>query len=163
MNSLFSHWTSIVRKISLLLVLSILLPIFGISNSAMAAEKIYVSYSSLEISLPISALESYANTGVINDNLGFYQKYLPAEQLQKLQKILLQPITVSPVLFSQFLYTSQGEFLLPRLTQLIKNPYPQLESEFTVIKVSVNFSFPRIRRHHAVKLVASLSYHKSTY
>ena len=40
----------------------------------MAAEQIHASYSALEISIPISALESYAKYGIINPDLaGYYQ------------------------------------------------------------------------------------------
>jgi predicted dienelactone hydrolase len=119
MKSLFGNWASI------LLVLFMLVPILGISDSVLATERIYVLYSPLGLSIPVSALEKYATTGVINEELAIYQRYLPPEQLPKLRQILLQPLKISPVVASQLLNTPQGEFLLRRLAELIKTQLPQ--------------------------------------
>ncbi|MEA5602987.1 alpha/beta hydrolase [Nostoc sp. UHCC 0252] len=124
MNSLFGNWASSLRKNSLLLVLSTLLPMFGISNSVLAAERIYASYSALELSISVNTLENYVKTGVINEDLAAYQQYLPLERLQELRQILLERVKVSPVVLSQLLYTPQGEFLLHRLAQVIKTSQP---------------------------------------
>ncbi|MCC5628758.1 alpha/beta hydrolase [Nostoc sphaeroides CHAB 2801] len=127
MNSLFGNWASTLRKNSLLLVLSMVLPTFGISNSVLAAERIYASYSALELSISVTTLENYAKTGVINKDLVAYQQYLPLQQLQELRQILLNRVKVSPVVVSQLLYTPQGELLLHRLAQVIiaKSPHPE--------------------------------------
>ncbi|MDZ8083415.1 MAG: alpha/beta hydrolase [Nostoc sp. DcaGUA01] len=134
MNSLFGNWASTLRKNSLLLVLSMVLPTFGISNSVSAAERIYASYSALELSISVRALENYAKTGAINDDLAAYQQYLPVEKLQELRRILLNRVKVSPAVVSQLLYTSQGEFLLHRLAQVIKTKSRQPESEFGALR-----------------------------
>jgi predicted dienelactone hydrolase len=126
MNSLFGNWASSLRKNSLLLVLSTLLPTLGISNSVLAAERIYASYSALELSISVNTLENYAKTGVINEDLAAYQQYLPLQQLPELRRILLERVKVSPVVLSQLLYTPQGEFLLHRLAQVIKTSQPEL-------------------------------------
>ncbi|ARV59419.1 hypothetical protein BZZ01_13000 [Nostocales cyanobacterium HT-58-2] len=120
MNSLSSHWTSVLRKNSLSLVLSMLLPTLGFDSSAIAAERIYASYSAFERSISVNALEQYATKGVIDDDFAAYTQYLKKEQLQQLQRALLNPIKVNPVAVSQFLYTPQGEFLLRRLGEVIK-------------------------------------------
>ncbi|BAY22786.1 hypothetical protein NIES2100_25500 [Calothrix sp. NIES-2100] len=120
MISSFGNWASTLVKIVLLLVLSIVLPIFAISNSVMAAEQVYGSYSALKLSLPINSLENYAQTGVIDDKLTIYQQYLPAKKLEELRRILVTPVKVNPVVVSQFLYTPQGEFILKRLAAAIK-------------------------------------------
>ncbi|MEH2284272.1 MAG: alpha/beta hydrolase [Nostoc sp.] len=125
MNSLFGNWASTLRKNSLLLVLSMVLPTFGISNSVLAAERIYASYSALELSISVTTLENYAKTGVINEDLAAYQQYLPLQQLQELRRILLNRVKVSPVVVSQLLYTPQGEFLLHRLAQVIQTSQPE--------------------------------------
>ncbi|MEH2145278.1 alpha/beta hydrolase [Nostoc sp.] len=137
MNSLFGNWASTLRKNFLLLVLSMMLPTFGISNSVLAAERIYASYSALELSISVTTLENYAKTGVIDDDLAAYQQYLPLQQLQELRQILLNRVKVSPVVLSQFLYTPQGEFLLHRLAQVIKTKSPQLEPEFHTLRSAV--------------------------
>ncbi|MUG95764.1 alpha/beta fold hydrolase [Scytonema sp. UIC 10036] len=120
MNNLCGHWTSALRKNSLPLVLSALLPTFGSGNSAFAAERIHASYSAFERSISIPALENYAKTGAIDNDLDAYKQYLKKGQLQQLRRALLTPIKVSHVAISQFLYTSQGEFLLNRLGEVIK-------------------------------------------
>ncbi|MEH1889467.1 MAG: alpha/beta hydrolase [Nostoc sp.] len=137
MNSLFGNWASTLRKNFLLLVLSMMLPTFGISNSVLAAERIYASYSALELSISVTTLENYAKTGVIDDELAAYQQYLPLQQLQELRQILLNRVKVSPVVLSQFLYTPQGEFLLHRLAQVIKTKSPQPEPEFHTLRSAV--------------------------
>ncbi len=125
MNSLFGNWASTLRKNFLLLVLSMVLPTFGISNSVLAAERIYASYSALELSISVTTLENYAKTGVINEDLAAYQQYLPLQQLQELRQILLNRVKVSPVVVSQLLHTPEGEFLLHRLAQVIKTSQPE--------------------------------------
>ncbi|MBD2294694.1 alpha/beta hydrolase [Anabaena sphaerica FACHB-251] len=137
MNSLFGNWSSRLRRNSLLLVLSILLPTFGISNSVMAAEKIYASYSILEIPIPVISLETYTKTGRIDDELAVYQQYISSQQLQELRQILLRSIKISPAVASQFLHTQQGEFLLRRLAKLITTKFSQTESEFDDLRTAI--------------------------
>ncbi|WP_392533276.1 alpha/beta hydrolase [Nostoc sp. C117] len=134
MNSLFGNWASTLRKNFLLLVISMVLPTFGISNSVLAAEHIYASYSALELSISVKALENYAKTGVIDDDLAAYQQYLPLEKLQELQQILLNRVKVSPVVVSQLLYTPEGEFLLHRLAQVVRSKSPQPEPGFEALR-----------------------------
>ncbi|MEH2315775.1 alpha/beta hydrolase [Nostoc sp.] len=134
MNSLFGNWVSTLRKNSLLLIFSMVLPTFGISNSVLAAERIYASYSALELSISVTALENYAKTGVIDNDLAAYQQYLPLEKLQGLRRILLHRVKVSPAVVSQLLYTPQGKFLLHRLAQVIRTKSPQPELEFDALR-----------------------------
>ncbi|MBD2627193.1 alpha/beta hydrolase [Trichormus variabilis] len=137
MNSWFGNWASRVKRNSLLLVLSILLPTFGISNSVMAAEKIYASYSLLEVSFPVISLEVYAKTGLIDNELAVYQRYISLQQLQELRPILLGSLKISPAVASQFLYTQQGEFLVRRLAELIKTKSSQPESGFQDLRLAI--------------------------
>jgi len=134
MNSLFGNWTSPLRKNFLWLVLSTVLPTLGMSNSAQAAERIYASYSALERSISINALENYAKKGIIDDDLAVYQQYVQPEQLQELRRALLTPIKVNSVAVSQFLYTPQGEFLLGRLGEVIKSESRQPKPGFHALR-----------------------------
>jgi len=134
MISSYGKWASSLRKISLLLVLSLLLPTFGMSNSVMAAQQVYGSYSALHISIPVTSLEKYAQTGVIDNKLNVYQQFLPPQKLPELRRILLTPVKVSPVVVSQFLYTPQGEFILRRLAQAIKTKSRQPEPEVQTLR-----------------------------
>jgi predicted dienelactone hydrolase len=111
-----------------------LLPTCAISNSAMAAERIYGSYSPLELSIPVNSLEKYVNNDIIDDELAVYQKYVPAQQLQELRRILITPVKVSPVVVSQFLNTPQGEFLLRRLAQAIKTQSGEAQPGFDALR-----------------------------
>lgn len=120
MNSLFGKWTDNLRKSWLLLVLSVLISVFGISNYARTAERIYASYSAFQRSISITALEKFAENGEITEDLAVYAQYLQPEQITELRQILTSPIKVHPVAVSQFLYTSQGEFMLRRLGEVIR-------------------------------------------
>jgi predicted dienelactone hydrolase len=109
-----------IKPHSLLIALSMLLPTaLGINNSALAAERIYASYSALERSISIAALEDYARKGIIDDDLAVYAQYVPPEQLAQLRQVLLRRVDVSPVAVAQFLYTTQGEALLEKLGLVI--------------------------------------------
>jgi predicted dienelactone hydrolase len=134
MNNLFGHWISALRKNSLWLVLSMLLPTLGFGKSTIAAERIYLSYSAFERSVSVSALEKYARNGVLDEDLAVYRQYLKKEQLQQLRRALLSPIKVNPVAVSQFLYTPQGEFLLQRLGEVIKTESRQPKPGFHALR-----------------------------
>ncbi|MFM7407061.1 MAG: alpha/beta hydrolase [Cuspidothrix sp.] len=135
--NMFGNWENTLKINSLLILLSILLPTFGISNSAMAAEKIYASYSALEISIPIRVLESYAKYGIINTDLGGYYQYIPTNQLEEFRKILIQPLKISPSVAAQFLDTQQGQFILQRLTELIKTSFYTQESKSQALRTAL--------------------------
>jgi predicted dienelactone hydrolase len=134
MISSFGNWASTLRKTSLLLVLSVLLPTLGISDSVMAAEQVHASYSALDFTISVNALEKYAQTGLMDDELALYRHYLPAKNLEELRRILLTPVKISPVVVAQFLQTPQGEFLLRRLAAAIDHKTRQPLSEFESLK-----------------------------
>ncbi|MBC5797162.1 alpha/beta hydrolase [Sphaerospermopsis sp. LEGE 00249] len=137
MNSLFGNFSSSWKKKFLLLVLSMLLPTFGMSNSVMAAEQIYAAYSILEIPIPVMSLETYTKTGIIDDKLAVYQQYISSDKLQELRKILLSNVKITPAVASQFLHTQQGEFMLQRLAKLITAKSPQNDSEIEDLRTAI--------------------------
>ncbi|KOP27560.1 hypothetical protein AMR41_04605 [Hapalosiphon sp. MRB220] len=137
MNSLFGKWVSTLRKHWLLLVLSTVLPTFGLSYSASSAERIYGSYSAIERSVSVTALENFATTGVADEELATYTQFLKPEQLQELRQTLVSPIKVHPVAMSQFLYTPQGEFLLKRLGEVIRTESRQPEPGFHALRAAL--------------------------
>ncbi|MER3491495.1 MAG: hypothetical protein C4323_03655 [Mastigocladus sp. ERB_26_2] len=134
MNSLFSKWVSTLKKNWLLLVLSTVLPTFGLSQSALTAERIYGSYSAIERSVSVTALENFATKGIVDEELAVYTQFLKPEQLQELRQALVSPVKVHPVAVSQFLYTPQGEFLLQRLTEVIKTESRQPNPGFHALR-----------------------------
>jgi predicted dienelactone hydrolase len=97
-----------------------LIPTAGISNSALAAERIYASYGALERSISVDALETYAKEGKLDEDLDGYARYLNPQQLAQLRRVLLARIDLSAVAASQFLYTPTGKTLLERLGQVIQ-------------------------------------------
>ncbi|NWF60433.1 MAG: alpha/beta hydrolase [Fischerella sp.] len=137
MNSLFGKWASTLRKNWLLLLLSTVLPTFGLSYSALTAQRIYASYSTLERSVSVTALENFAKNGVVDEELAVYTQFLKPGQLQELRRTLLSPIKVDPVAVSQFLYTPQGEFLLRRLTEVIRTESRQPEAGFHALRAAL--------------------------
>ncbi|MEO1375337.1 MAG: alpha/beta hydrolase [Cyanobacteria bacterium J06635_10] len=134
MNSLFGKWTGNLRKSWSLLVLSVLVSVFGISNYAQTAEQIYASYSAFQRSISITALEKFALDGEVSGNLALYSHYLKPEQINELRQVLTSQIKVHPVAVSQFLYTSQGEFMLRRLAEVIKTDSRQSMSGFHALR-----------------------------
>jgi predicted dienelactone hydrolase len=114
-----------------------LLPTFGISNTVLAAEKIYASYSILEIPISVMSLENFSQTGNIEDKLGIYQDYFSLQQLQNLQEIFHKSIKISPAVASKFLQTEQGEFLLERLAKIITNNSNYTESEISNLRAAI--------------------------
>ncbi|HEY9848491.1 MAG TPA: alpha/beta hydrolase [Leptolyngbyaceae cyanobacterium] len=97
-----------------------LLPAVAPTLRAQAAERIYLSYDILERSISVNSLESYANQGIIEDDIAPYIQYTKPEYQEQLRNILLKRLDVSPIAVSQFLYTPQAEILLQRLGQIIK-------------------------------------------
>jgi len=139
-----------------------LLQTLSVNNYTQASEKIYASYSALERSISVTALEDYAKKGVIDEDLAVYQHYLKHVQLQQLRRALLSPIKINSVAVSQFLYTPQGEFLLRRLAEVIKTESRQPQaglfalrsalilasaepSGLTLLNVLRNYPSPSIR------------------
>jgi predicted dienelactone hydrolase len=101
------------------IAVSLLLPV-ALPRPTLAAQRIYVSYSTIERSISIDALETYAKDGKVNDDLAAYAKYADPEEMQQLRRVLLTKVDLDPVAISQFFYTPQGEVLLQRIGQIIQ-------------------------------------------
>ena len=97
----------------------LLLPTVGLQR-AIAAQRIYLSYSALESSIAVDNLETYAREGKVKGDFAFYARRLNPQQLEQLRRVLLTRIELGPVEVSQFLYSSIGETLLQRLGQIIQ-------------------------------------------
>ena len=79
-----------------------------------AAEKIYFSYDPLILSVRTQSLETFAKTGVINKDLGFYLSMATPEQQAKFREVLTKKLDVSPVLLYRFFNSDIGEDILNR-------------------------------------------------
>jgi predicted dienelactone hydrolase len=95
-------------------------PTVGMMRQALTAERIYASYSVVERSISVAALEKYAREGILDDELAVYAQYVSPQQLEQLRRVLLTQIDLTPVAVAQFLYTPQGIILLERLGQIIQ-------------------------------------------
>lgn len=102
------------------IAISLLIPAFALPRPSFAAQRIYISYSAFERSIPVDALELYATKGIINDNLAAYANYTEPQIMERLRRVLMTRVDLDPVAVSQFFYTPQGEDLLQRLGQIIQ-------------------------------------------
>lgn len=100
--------------------LALLLGLGAFVPVVQAAERVYVSYSFLERSVSVNALEIFAREGRLTDNLGSYTRFLKAEQRQQFRDVLLRKVELDPLTISQFLYTPIGESLLKRVGEVVK-------------------------------------------
>lgn len=91
-----------------------------LTNAAIAATRVTVSYGLLERSISVSSLSIYAQEGRITRDFSHYTRFLDADQLLQLRQLLRAKSDLSPVAVSQFLYTEQGEALLDRLGNVIQ-------------------------------------------
>jgi predicted dienelactone hydrolase len=96
-----------------------------ILNPALSAERIFVNYSLFGRSISIRALETYAREGKLTGELVSYARFIKPKQLAQLREGLLQKIEFSPVSLSQFLYSSTGQIILGRGSQVIQTPVSQ--------------------------------------
>ena len=87
---------------------------------ALGAEKIYITYGPLEVSVPIASLELFAKEGKVDTNLDGFAQYAKPAQLAEIRSALQARAEISPVTIAQFLYTPQGEVLLERLGRVIQ-------------------------------------------
>jgi predicted dienelactone hydrolase len=104
-----------------------LLPILA-PRPVQGAEKIALSYGIVRQSIAVDALERYAVTGIVEDNLAIYARHATAEQMAQLQQILLAQIPLNSQQLSQLLDTPMGEQLIHRLATLIHSDTPSQSS-----------------------------------
>jgi predicted dienelactone hydrolase len=130
------HWSASLGKYLLLLLLWIMLPTLRLSNSS-SAERIYLSYSNGELSISLEDLEEFAQTNLNSLDWRFLRSYLPANQLQELQRILVSPIKMHPQAMADFLYSQQGELVLERLAEVIKTESSQAKAEYYPLRTAL--------------------------
>nr|WP_242028210.1 alpha/beta hydrolase [Pseudanabaena sp. FACHB-2040] len=94
---------------------------------AIAAERIIISYGSIERSIRVSQLEEFAATGQLDSQLAAYVRLFDLEprQLVQLQLALNTSADLDVVAITQFLYTPQGKFLLKQVSRVIQTPSRQ--------------------------------------
>lgn len=100
--------------------LGILIAPVVVSTPAQGAERIYLTYGPLELSLSIKSLSTYARVGKIDRELAAYTDRLNPQQLEQLRQILQTPVDVKPLAIAQFLYSPQGKIILDKVGQIIQ-------------------------------------------
>ena len=108
--------------------LAIAISLLGVTGSSwlfptqpvQAAERVHVSFSLLERSIPVRDLTEFVEDGTISSRLGAYTRYLNDGQIERFRQVLQQPIDIDALGVAQFLYSPQGEALLDRLGQVVK-------------------------------------------
>ncbi|EDY37445.1 conserved hypothetical protein [Cyanobium sp. PCC 7001] len=88
-------------------------------GAARAGESISFSYGPLIRSLKVSSLETFADSGAIEDDLAFFLQAVPPEQLPMLRKALTTKAEVDPLIVSRFFNSSMGADVLKRLGKAI--------------------------------------------
>jgi predicted dienelactone hydrolase len=91
------------------------------ASSVSAAEQVYVQYSFLELSIPVTELETYAKSGQLSETLKTYAEYLQPEQLQQLKTTLTTKLNLPPKTLASLLETPVGETLLARASTIVQS------------------------------------------
>lgn len=92
----------------------------GIASPGHPADRIFVGYNIFERSISIKALEDYAKTGAMDEDLAVYAQYADPKVLQELRSALVAKADLSSVTLAQFLYSPQCDAALKRLGQVIQ-------------------------------------------
>ncbi|MBD1851367.1 alpha/beta hydrolase [Leptolyngbya sp. FACHB-711] len=87
---------------------------------ALCAQQVNISYGPLEISVPIEALETYAETGEVDRSLRFYTRFIPSENKEQFRQVLRDRIDLDVGEISQVTYSSVGETSLQHLGEVIQ-------------------------------------------
>ncbi|MGB3511533.1 MAG: alpha/beta hydrolase [Microcoleaceae cyanobacterium] len=84
-----------------------------------AAKEISIGHQGLNISIPVSALETYVKDGEINYELASYMLLLESPNEEEYRQMLQARYNFPPHIVSQFLNSYMGEILLKNLGQVI--------------------------------------------
>lgn len=108
-----------VQRLTLGVVAALLAAIPG-----KTAEKIYFRYGPFTESLQVSSLETFAKTGKVNSDLGFYFKLAKANDTtkQKFRELLTKRVDIPAFEVSQFFNSELGYDILGRLGQYLQTP-----------------------------------------
>lgn len=87
---------------------------------ATSAEEIRVLYGPIQVTVSIDSLETFANEGIIEQDLEAYTRRLSDQELVSIRKTLQSSAEIEQVALANFLYTSQGEAILNRLGNIIR-------------------------------------------
>ena len=88
-------------------------------NFLWAAEKIFLIYGPINLSVRVESLATFAHQGTVNQELKFYLDKLSPDQQNQFRKLLLRNTKIDPILLSRFLNSKFGESILTQLGEII--------------------------------------------
>lgn len=106
------------------------------ARPAMAAEEIRVTFGPIQSSIPVTSLKTYANDGILDDELTPYTRYITSEQLDELPGFLTTPVSpeVDLVAMSYFLNSDPGEVLLKRIGNIVR---PRQQNGYLALRAAL--------------------------
>lgn len=116
-----------LRRNSALHLLSVFccmsLGIFSIAlkpKPALSAQKVYIIYGPLNLSLSIDSLKTFAETGKVNSELKFYAGFADDKAMAQLRKVLQIRSNLPAAVVSQLTYAPMSEEFLQRMGRLVQ-------------------------------------------
>lgn len=114
-DRLHRSWLSFLTLLVVGVVTALLITV-----PARAADKIYFSYGLFERSVSLASLETFAENGTINPDLGFFLNFLSREDQADFRGVLTTRHQLNPVAVSQTFYAPLGETSLRYIGNLIQ-------------------------------------------
>ncbi len=87
---------------------------------SVAAERVYLSYASANISVSVEALDAYAEQQEINPELDSYLLLLSPKDQQEFREVLHDSVHLDPRMVDQFFRSPTGKWVLDKLGDLIQ-------------------------------------------
>jgi predicted dienelactone hydrolase len=109
----------LVMRSAILIILMNAIAGMAIAKSTEAAETVSFKYNVFEVNVSVDDLEAFSKTGELRGALDMASRYISPKDMANFQRILTERADVPLVLFSRFLYTSQGERSLDILGNFI--------------------------------------------
>jgi hypothetical protein len=91
------------------------------SSAAAAAEKVVLKYSAIRMTLPVSELEIFAETGKMSPGLEMLLGKAKKDP-EVVRRSLMRPVKVSQSLLDRTLNSKVGEIILDEVGQVIRTP-----------------------------------------
>lgn len=85
-----------------------------------AAERVYLSYASANISVSVEALDAYAQHHLAHPELESYLLLLSPKDQQEFQEVLHDSVYLDPLMVDRFFHSPTGEWVLNKLGDLIQ-------------------------------------------
>jgi hypothetical protein len=114
----FKRWKRILEATAGFIVFPVC--VGGLAISAQAAELVSIRYGLFGRVVPVSSLETFAETGEVDASLAGYFRNLDADQLEQLRQALTASKEVDPVSLSQDLQDPMGERMLNYAGEVIQ-------------------------------------------